>query len=55
MRDQVRQDIAYSPLSADGNLVQAAFAAQTAGRALAEIEGEAYTVRQTPPSYFFQV
>ena len=28
--------------------------AESAGRALAEIEGEGYTVRQTPPAYFFQ-
>ena len=28
--------------------------AESAGRALAEIDGEGYTVRQTPPAYFFQ-
>ena len=55
MREQVKQDIQYSTLGTDGRpVVQAAFTAPTAGRALAEIEGEGYTVRQTPPAYFFQ-
>lgn len=48
---QVIQNIAYSTA---GQVVEKAFTAATAGRELAEIEGEGYTVRQTPPAYFFQ-
>ena len=55
MREQVKQDIQYSMLGADGRpAVQAAFTAPTAERALAEIDGEGYTVRQTPPAYLMQ-
>ena len=55
MRQQVSQNIAYTTYSETGEVVEAAFTAKEAGREVAEIEGEGYTVRQTPPAYFFQV
>ena len=56
MRSQVKQNIAYSTKSSTsgGPLIEAACVAQSAGSAVTEIEGEGYTVRQTPPAYFFQ-
>jgi len=54
MRQQVSPNIAYTSYSKTGEVIEAAFTADRAGRELAEIEGEAYTVRQTPPAYFFQ-
>uniref|UniRef100_A0A7S3BHJ4 Phosphoglycerate mutase n=1 Tax=Haptolina ericina TaxID=156174 RepID=A0A7S3BHJ4_9EUKA len=54
MRQQVSQNIAYTTYSETGEVVEAAFTAKEAGREVAEIEGEGYTVRQTPPAYFFQ-
>ena len=50
MREQVTQNIAYDPA---GESIEA-FQAEVAGRELAYIEGEGYTVRQTPPTYFAQ-
>lgn len=56
MRQQVLQDIAYSMVTApteDGE-IKTAFTAPEARQRLSMIEGEGYTVRQTPPAYFFQ-
>ena len=52
MRSQVSKNIAYKTFGAE--VVTEAFAAQSAGRQLAQVEGEGYTVRQMPPAYFFQ-
>lgn len=53
MRQQCLENIAYS-MAKDETVVETAFTAESAGRELIQIEGEGYTVRQTPPAYFFQ-
>ena len=55
MRMQVSQNIAFNiNHDAGSKMIEAAYTAQKPGRTLAEIDGEGYTVRQTPPTYFFQ-
>ena len=52
MRQQVSQNIAYSAYQTD--VIGKAVIAESASRAVEMIDGEGYTVRQTPPTYFFQ-
>jgi len=62
MRQQCLENLAYSMApnkaamapNSISSVVQTAVTAKAAGRELIEIEGEGYTVRQTPPAYYFQ-
>ena len=57
MRRQVVSNIAYTVGgidSTEGVQESKAVMVESAGRAVEMIDGESYTVRQTPPTYFFQ-
>merc|ERR1719316_267489 len=54
MRAQVLEDIQYSAYRPADQTARAAVTAESAGQTKAEIDGEGYTIRQIPPTYFIQ-